>query len=93
MSVQLNYVFNINYQPFGKLEWERLFPRAGAEFHELVGAIASDVGVPPPTDLGGVRALYTRYILDDDMSTFKGSFMKQSSWYSIIQHIHRYDNK
>ena len=79
-SVQLNYVFNINYQPFGsgghftkrqdvKLEWEQLFPQAGPEFYELVADIALDVGVPPPTDLRGVRALYTRYILDDDMST------------------------
>ena len=103
-SVQLNYVFNINYQPFGtgghftkrqdvKMEWEQLFPRAGEEFHEIARDVALDAGMAPPTDHGGVQALYTRFILDDNMSTVKRLFMKQSSWYSIIQHIHSYDKK
>ena len=68
-SVQLNYVFNVNYQPFGagghyskrqeiKLDWERLFPRAGPEFEAFTQNISLDSRRPPPTGLRGVESLY-----------------------------------
>ena len=100
-SIQLNYVFNINYQPVGvgghfgkrqemKLEWEQLFPKPGPEFASLAQNISLDAREPPPTGLRGVRELY-RKLLDDNLGTRKGAFMKQSAWYDIIKHIDKYD--
>ena len=68
-SVQLNYVFNVNYQPFGagghfskrqeiKLDWEQLFPSAGPEFQAFTQHISLDSRRPPPTGLSGVESLY-----------------------------------
>ena len=100
-SIQLNYVVNINYQPVGvgghygkraemNLEFGQLFPRAGPDFESLVQNISLDTRQPPPTGLGGVQELY-RTLLDDDLGTRKGAFMKQSAWYDIIKHIDKYD--
>ena len=101
-SVQLNYVFNVNYQPIGsgghfskrqetKLDWERLFPSPGPRFEALVKNIGLDSRKPPPTGLRGVEALYTESVLDDTVFTGKGKFMKQCAWYDIIRAISEYD--
>ena len=58
-SIQLNYVFNMNYQPVGvgghygkraemNLEFGQLFPRAGPDFESLVQNISLDTRQPPP---------------------------------------------
>ena len=103
-SVQLNYLFNINYQPIGsgghfskrqemKLDWERLFPKAGPEFEALIQNIGLDSRRPPPTGLRGVEAFYKEFVLDDTLSTRKGKFMKQCAWYDIIRAIDNYDTR
>ena len=90
------------YQPFGagghfskrqeiKLDWERLFPRAGPEFEAFTQNIGLDSRRPPPTGLRGVESLYKEFVLDDDSCTKKGRFMKQCAWYDIIRAIDAYD--
>ena len=101
-AVQLNYAFNVNYQPFGagghfskrqeiKLDWERLFPTAGPKFEAFAGNIGLDSRRPPPTGLGGIQSLYKKFVLDDDLCTVKGQFMKQSAWYDIIKRLDKWD--
>ena len=102
--VQLNTLANVNYEPFGagghldtrrelKLEWEHLFPDIVPEFAALVQSVALDNRVPVPTAPGASQAMYRRHVLDDDMMTKKGPFMKQSAWYSIIATINIIDPK
>ena len=74
-----------------RLDWERLFPQAGADFDCLVKNISLDARMPPPTGVAGVRLLYTSQLLDDDMNTKAGTFMKQGAWYDIIRAIDKYD--
>ena len=88
----MNYAVNMNYQPVGvgghygkraemNLEFGQLFPRAGPDFESLVQNISLDTRQPPPTGLGGVQELY-RTLLDDDLGTRKGAFIKQ-----VAKHI------
>ena len=101
-TIQLNYICNVNYQPFGvgshftkrlemRLDWERLFPKAGPDFSCLAKNISLDARIPPPTGLGGVQQLYQSQLLGDTMSTKAGTFMKQGAWYDIIRAIDKYD--
>ena len=93
---------NINYQPFGsathltkrqemKSELERLVPKPGVEFEALAGNIALDARCAPPTSVSDIMDLYRKQVLDDDMNTKKGHFMKQSAWYDIILCISKHD--
>ena len=70
------------------MDWERLFPRAGPEFEAFTQNISLDSRRPPPTGLRGVESLYKEFVLDDDLCTKKGKFMKQCAWYDIIRALH-----
>ena len=97
---QLSHCFNVNYQAMGmhmakrrelQAEWRQIMPRYGAEFDELCAMISLDEGVPCPRTEREVQEKYERLILQDKSYEKKGEFIRQSSWYSILKHIHAND--
>ena len=44
-----------------------------------------------PTSTTETQGLYEKYVLGDQRYTNKGQFMKQSSWYSVLNLISQYD--
>ena len=101
-AVQLNHAFNVNYAPFGSgghmatrrelmLDWERLFPRPGPEFDDIVHRIGLDAFRAAPTSTAEIQCMYEQFVSGDERYVKKGQFMKQSSWYSILKLIDKYD--
>ena len=101
-AAQNNYSANVNYQPFGqggfmakrtevKLEWEQLFPKAGADFELLAAAMSIDAKVPKPANRAAMQALYDKTILDNRSYVRKDEFVRSSSWCSNVKFAHRVD--
>ena len=101
-AVQVNHALNVNYAPFGSgghmatrkeimLDWSQLFPHAGPEFHDIVHKIGIDACMAAPTSTTEIQGLYENLVLGDQRYMNKGRFMKQSSWYSILNLISQHD--
>jgi hypothetical protein len=73
------------------LDWSQLFPHAGPEFHDIVHKIGIDAGMAAPTSTTEIQGLYENLVLGDQRYMNKGRFMKQSSWYSILNLISQHD--
>lgn len=92
----------MNYAPFGSgghmatrrelmMEWGQLFPRPGPEFDDMTQLVGLDAFQSAPTNSVDIQQIYDHYVLGDPRYTKKGQFMKQSSWYSILNLIDKYD--
>ncbi len=107
-AVQLNFAFNVNYQPCGsgahfqkkrevKMDWREMYPRpldsgTGVPFDEWTHNMALDARVQPPRTSRDVQWFYKTYVLEDRSYDVKGDFMKQASWYSILKMIREHDS-
>ena len=102
-ACQMNFAFNVNYQPFGsgghlatkremKLEWEQLFPRPGPQFEVMAHRVSLDQRLLASEAVNVIQT-YDRHVLDTEAYVQKGEFMKQSSWFSILKLIDRHDTR
>ena len=102
-AVQMNFACNVNYQPFGQgghlakrreliAEWERLFPTYGPEFETLCHQFSLDARKPLPRSSSELQSWCEKLILDNKDYENTGDLWRQSSWFSILKLLNKYDS-